>query len=139
MNSFLKHSQLLLMLFFFSPCLKTFSFLRITRRQELLLISPPALGRLPLEMMGHKPTPYPLLPAALPGCTHTHIPASHGGCFAPEGTAWCSPSAGGAFGCRASSFPHPVVRTRLPGSWIPGLNQGSALPAAAHAASLSWG
>ena len=64
----------------------------------------------------------------LPVCTR---PASDGPCFAPKGTARCSPSARGAFRCRASSFPRSKVCTRLSGSCTPGLNQGSALPAPA--------
>lgn len=122
-----------MLFFFFCPLPEKLQLPQNNQVPGALTHFSPALGRLALEVMGHKPALYPLLLAALPVCTHTHThtPASNGGCFAPEGSAWCSPCARGAFGCRASSFPHSVVCTRLSGSWIPGLNQGSALPAAA--------
>lgn len=65
--------------------MKNFYFLRATRRQTLPLFSPPASGRLlpAREAVGHKP--------AL--------------CFAPKGTAGCSPSAAGGSRCRQSILP----------------------------------
>lgn len=65
---------------------------------------------------------------ALSVCTQT---SSNRQCFAPKGTAWCSPSARGAFRCRASFFPCRVVCSHLPGSALPApalLPMPSALP-----------
>lgn len=61
-----------MLFFFFCPLPEKLQLPQNNQVPGALTHFSPALGRLALAVMGHKPALYPLFPAALPVCTHTH-------------------------------------------------------------------